>query len=451
MSEIITIKNLYKIFGDNPQKAIKALKDGMSKDQILRDLKQIVGVQDINFTVNKGEIFVLMGLSGSGKSTLQRLVNRLHEPTSGEIIINGTDVVKLKQKELREFRRGNFCGMVFQNFAILPHRTVLGNVEFGLELQGVEKEERQEKARKIIKQVGLEGNEESFPSQLSGGMQQRVGLARGLAVDAEIMLMDEAFSALDPLIRRQMQDELLELQSRLKKTILFVTHDLDEAFRLGDRIAIMKDGRIVQIGTAEEIISRPADDYVRTFVEDMDRSAVLTAGTIMLPVKEQAFTGDGPRTILRKIRRYGLSGILLTDSKRYLKGYIKANELAEYIEKNKKKEDLEMDKSLIHEAASVNRDMPLNEVINVYQEADFGPIAVVDDQQRLEGVIVRGAIIAALSEGYEIDPDNTETEQTTGDQKKSDNQKKPGDEGKSNNAKKSGGEEKSDDAKKSEQ
>ncbi len=406
MKDIITVKNLFKIFGDKPDQAVKALKEGKSKDEILRDLKQIVGVHSVNFSVREGETFVLMGLSGSGKSTLQRLINRLHEPTSGEIIINGTDIVKLKQKELREFRRKNFCGMVFQNFAILPHRTVLGNVEFGLELQGVEREERQEKARKIIKLVGLDGNEDNYPSQLSGGMQQRVGLARGLAVDADILLMDEAFSALDPLIRRQMQDELLELQARMKKTILFVTHDLDEAFRLGDRIAIMKDGRIVQIGTAEEIISRPADDYVKAFVEDMDRSAVLTAGTIMLPAKEIAFTGDGPRTILRKIRRYGLSGILMTDSKRHLKGYILADELAEYIKKHQKEEEISFDKALLHEAASVDRDMPLSDVINIYQEAEHGPIAVVDSDQRLMGVIVRGAIIAALSEGYEIDPDN---------------------------------------------
>lgn len=406
MSEIINVRNLYKIFGDHPEKGIQALKAGKSKDEILRKHKQIVGVRDINFTVREGEIFVLMGLSGSGKSTLQRLINRLHEPTSGEIVIHGTDIVTLNPNELRDFRRKNFCGMIFQNFAILPHRTVLGNVEFGLELQGVEKAERQEKAKNVIELVGLAGNEDNYPSQLSGGMQQRVGLARGLAVDADILLMDEAFSALDPLIRRQMQDELLDLQARMKKTILFVTHDLDEAFRLGDRIAIMKDGLIVQIGTAEEIISRPADEYVRTFVEDMDRSAVLTAGTIMLPVKERAFMGDGPRTILRKIRKNGLSGILVTDSRRHLKGYIHAEELAEYTDRNKKTEDLKMEPSLMREAAYVDRDMPLNEVINVYQEADYGPIAVVDSDQRLDGVIVRGAIIAALSEGYEIDPNN---------------------------------------------
>ncbi len=418
MSDVITVKNLYKIFGDKPDRAIQALNEGKSKDEILDEYKQVVGVDDVNFTVKEGEIFVLMGLSGSGKSTLQRLVNRLHEPTRGEIVIHGTDIVKLNQKELREFRRNNFCGMVFQNFAILPHRTVLGNVEFGLELQGVEKEVRQEKARKIIEQVGLKGNEESYPSQLSGGMQQRVGLARGLAVDADILLMDEAFSALDPLIRRQMQDELLELQSSMKKTILFVTHDLDEAFRLGDRIAIMKDGRIVQIGSAEEIISSPVDDYVKAFVEDMDRAAVLTAGTIMQPAKEIAFTGDGPRTILRKIRKNGLSGIFMTDSKRDLKGYILANELADYIKEHQNEENIPFDKKLLHDASHVQEDMALSDVINVYHESDFGPNAVVSSSNQLRGVIVKGAIIAALSEGYDVNLENgSGSDETANDSK----------------------------------
>ncbi len=399
--EKIVVKNLYKIFGKNPEKAIKALNEGKTKEQILSEQKQVVGVQDASFTVYKKEIFVLMGLSGSGKSTLQRLINRLHEPTSGEIIIDGKDITKLNKKELREFRRNHFCGMVFQNFAILPHRTVLGNVEFGLELQGVEKEKRREKAMKVIQQVGLKGNEDSYPDQLSGGMQQRVGLARGLTVDADIMIMDEAFSALDPLIRTQMQDELLELQNKLQKTILFVTHDLDEAFRLGDRIAIMKDGRIIQIGTAEEIVSKPANDYVKAFVENMDRASVLTAGSIMQPVKENAFPGDGPRTILRKIRKNGLTGILLIDTKRQLKGYIRATELAEYINKNKEKEKIPFDDSLIRDITSVNKDMPLNEVFNIYDEHKYGPIAVEDENNRVVGVIVKGSIIAALSESAE--------------------------------------------------
>ncbi len=405
MEEKIVIKNLAKIFGNNPSKALKALKEGLSKEKILKELKQIVGVHDVSFTVRKKEIFVLMGLSGSGKSTLQRLINRLHEPTTGEIIINGTDITKLDNNELREFRRKNFCGMVFQNFAILPHRTVLGNVEFGLELQGVSKEERQKKAMEIIKQVGLDGNENSYPSQLSGGMQQRVGLARGLTVDADIMLMDEAFSALDPLIRRQMQDELLELQDKMQKTIIFVTHDLDEAFRLGDRIAIMKDGRIVQIGTAEDIISKPADDYVKAFVEDMDRSAVLTAGTIMQPVKETAFINDGPRTILRKIRKNALTGIIMTDTKKTIKGYIIAKELVEYINKHKEKENIPFDDSLLHDVTKVDSEMPLNEVINIYSDNRYGPLAVTNKQNKLLGVIVKGSVITALSEDFE--PENS--------------------------------------------
>ncbi len=407
MEDKIVVKNLSKIFGKNPDAALKALAKGKSKEEILRDQNQIIGVHNVSFSVRSSEIFVLMGLSGSGKSTLQRLINRLHTPTTGEILIDGKDITKLNTKELREFRRKHFCGMVFQNFAILPHRTVLENVEFGLELQGISKEERRQKAREVIKVVGLDGNANNYPSELSGGMQQRVGLARGLAVDADIMLMDEAFSALDPLIRRQMQDELLELQERMQKTIIFVTHDLDEAFRIGNRIAIMKDGEIVQIGTAEEIISKPANDYVKAFVEDMNRSAILTAGSIMQTVEETAFPADGPRTILRKIRRKGLTGILLTDTRRTLKGYIRAQELADYINKNQDKESIPFDPGLVHDAAQVNEDVPLNEIINLYSEHEFGPIAVTDKQSRLKGVIVKGAVIAALSETY-VPNDNQE-------------------------------------------
>ena len=398
MEEIIQARHVYKIFGDDPQKGLKALRRGESKDEILARYGQIVGVQDASFSVNRGETFVIMGLSGSGKSTLQRLVNLLHRPTSGEIRIDGTRIDRLGAKELREFRRNYFCGMVFQNFAILPHRTVLGNVAFGLEIQGVEAEARLKKAREVIELVGLRGNEDNYPSQLSGGMQQRVGLARGLAIDADILLMDEAFSALDPLIRRQMQDELIDLQSRMKKTILFVTHDLDEAFRIGDRIAIMKDGCIVQVGSAEEIISSPANDYVRAFVEDMDRAAVITSGAIMQQVKETAFLSDGPRTILRKMRKNGLSGMFMVDASYHLKGYVEAEELAQHISQHKEESNIPWNPALLHEATSVKRDVPLSEVIGLYQDAKYGPVAVTDDQNRLTGVIVRGAILAALAE-----------------------------------------------------
>ncbi|MFP4367009.1 MAG: glycine betaine/L-proline ABC transporter ATP-binding protein [Bacteroidales bacterium] len=418
MEDKIVVKNLSKVFGKNPGKALKALKEGKSKEEILRDQKQMVGVYDVSFSVKKSEIFVLMGLSGSGKSTLQRLINRLHEPSAGEIIVEGTDITKLNKKDLRNFRRKHFCGMVFQNFAVLPHRTVLENVEFGLELQGVDKEKRREKSKEIIKIVGLEGNESSMPSELSGGMLQRVGLARGLTVDADIMLMDEAFSALDPLIRTQMQNELIELQDKMQKTIIFVTHDLDEAFKLGNRIAIMYNGRIVQIGTAEEIISRPANDYVKAFVEDMNRSAVLTAGTVMHRPEDTAFTGDGPRTMARKIRKNALTGILVTTTKRELKGYVRAKELADYIRKNEDKENIPFDKSLLHKPAQVYEDTPLNEVINLYSEDHkFGPIAVTDKDNKLKGVIVRGALIAALSESFRPEP--SETSENTGDHESS--------------------------------
>lgn len=403
MENKIVVKNLSKIFGPNPEKGLDALKKGMSKKEVLQKYNQKVGAYDVSFNVKNSEIFVLMGLSGSGKSTLQRLINRLHEPTRGEIIIDGTDITRLGKKDLRKFRQKHFCGMVFQNFAILPHLTVQENVEFGLELQGISKESRAEKAIEVIKLVGLEGNENSYPSELSGGMQQRVGLARGLAVDADILLMDEAFSALDPIIRRQMQDELLMIQDRMQKTIIFVTHDLDEAFRLGNRIAIMNDGAIVQIGTAEEIISKPANDYVRAFVEDMDRSAILTAGAVMQPVEDTAFTGDGPRTILRKIRKKGLTGILVTNTRKELQGYIRAAELADYINRNKEKEDIPFNNDLVYKINGIDEDTPLTDIINMYSDHEFGPIPVIDKNNKLKGVIVKGSVIAALSESNRND------------------------------------------------
>ncbi len=411
----IEVKNISKIFGPRPERAFKLLEQGMSKEEVQKKLGLVIGVYDISFEVKSGEVFVIMGLSGSGKSTLERLLNRLHDPTRGSIIIDGKDITKMDHKELIQFRRKAFSGMVFQNFAILPHRTVLGNVEFGLELHGIDKEKRQKRAREVIEVVGLQGYENSYPSELSGGMQQRVGLARGLALDADILLMDEAFSALDPLIRREMQDELLELQTKMKKTIIFVTHDLDEAFKIGDRIAILKDGKMVQLGTAEEIIVNPKDEYVRAFVEGLDRTGVFTAGTIMQPVKATAHLNDGLNTVLHKIRRAGLSSMLLVDSERKLHGYLKAEEVAEEVKKKSVDEEKKPDSSLIHTPETVHPDTQLTEVIELYSES-AGPIAVVDDNNKLRGVIVRGAIIAALSKGYKPE-DNGYTSETTADEK----------------------------------
>jgi glycine betaine/proline transport system ATP-binding protein len=409
MSNII-VNNVSKVFGQRPERAFKLLEQGISKNEVQQKTGLVVGVYDISFEIQSGEVFVIMGLSGSGKSTLQRLLNRLHEPTRGSIIIDGKDITRMDHKELIYFRRKAFSGMVFQNFAILPHRTVMGNVEFGLELHGIDKDKRRKRAQEVIEVVGLKGYENSFPSELSGGMQQRVGLARGLAVDADILLMDEAFSALDPLIRREMQDELLELQSNMKKTIVFVTHDLDEAFKLGDRIAILKDGKMVQMGTAEEIIMRPADDYVSAFVEGLDRTGVFTAGTIMQPVKATAHVNDGLHTILHKIRRAGLSSIFLVDSEKKLHGYLIADELAAEAKKDSVDEKKKPHQSLIHAPETVHPDTQLTDVINIYSEAT-GPIPVADDSNKLLGVIVRGAIISALSKGY-IPEDNGYTGQT---------------------------------------
>src|SRR5699024_2885913 len=273
MSEI-KVENLTKIFGKRPQQAMKYLEENKTKDDILKLTGMTVGVNRASFEVKSGEVFVIMGLSGSGKSTLVRMLNRLIEPTAGNVWLDEENVTKMNKDELRNMRRKKMS-MVFQNFALLPHKTIQKNAEYGLEIQGIAKDERARKATEALELVGLGGYLDKYPNELSGGMQQRVGLARALANDPDILLMDEAFSALDPLIRKDMQDELLELQQRVRKTIIFITHDLDEALRIGDRIALMKDGSIVQIGTAEEILMDPANDYVERFVEDVDLAKVL--------------------------------------------------------------------------------------------------------------------------------------------------------------------------------
>jgi len=279
---LIEARHLSKVFGPAPKAALARVRAGMSKDELLATTRNVLALDDVSISVERGEIFVVMGLSGSGKSTLIRHLNRLIDPTEGEIVIDGVDVLGLSIRELERFRRGR-TAMVFQRFGLLPHRTVIDNVAYGLEVQGVAKAKRREVAAGWVATVGLAGYEDRYPAELSGGMQQRVGLARALCTDAEILLMDEAFSALDPLIRSQMQDQLMALQARLRKTIVFITHDLDEALRLGDRIAILKDGRLVQVGTPAEILLNPADSYVRAFVKDVNRARVLTVDAVMKP------------------------------------------------------------------------------------------------------------------------------------------------------------------------
>jgi glycine betaine/proline transport system ATP-binding protein len=299
---VIEISNVWKIFGDQADAALRAIREeGLSKSEVLETYNAVVGVADVSFNVKKGEIFCVMGLSGSGKSTLVRHFNRLLEPTDGKIVIHGTDVMALGTQALMEFRNRKI-GMVFQNFALLPHRSVLDNVAMPLEIRNVNKNERMRRAADMLKTVELDAWGNKFAHELSGGMQQRVGLARALAADPEVLLMDEPFSALDPLIRRQLQDEFIKLSAVMKKTTMFITHDLDEAVRIGDRIAIMRDGRVVQIGTAEDIVMHPADDYVADFVAGISRLKIVRAHAVMQPMEKYLASNASPPDDARRVK-----------------------------------------------------------------------------------------------------------------------------------------------------
>ncbi|GAK41049.1 glycine betaine/L-proline ABC transporter ATP-binding protein [Paenibacillus urinalis] len=385
---ILEVRNVSKLFGPGASEGAKLLSQGWDKKRLATEKGITVGVNQVNMEIKQGEIFVIMGLSGSGKSTLVRMLNRLIEPTSGEILVHGKDLRKMNKEQLREVRRKTIS-MVFQSFALLPHRTVLDNVEYGLEIQKVDKSIRTEKAKEALALVGLKGWEDKLPSELSGGMQQRVGLARALANDPEVMLMDEAFSALDPLIRRDMQDELLELQDRMKKTIVFITHDLDEALRIGDRIALMKDGAVEQIGTPEEIMIQPANSFVARFVEDVDLSKVLTAAHVMR--RPETITLDrGPRVALELMRERGISNLFVIDRSKKLLGVITAEDASRASKDGQTIQDI-----LITDGPQVPPETLMNELFEITSSAKV-PLAVVNENGRLEGVIVRGALLGAL-------------------------------------------------------
>ena len=386
----VKVEHLTKIFGKKKQQALAMVKEQRSKNEILEKTGATVGVYDVNFEVNEGEIFVIMGLSGSGKSTLIRLLNRLIEPSGGDIYIDGVDVAKMSKEELREVRRHKI-NMVFQSFGLFPHRTILENTEYGLEVRGVSKEERTAKAEKALENSGLLSFKDQYPDQLSGGMQQRVGLARALANDPEILLMDEAFSALDPLIRREMQDELLELQANVQKTIIFITHDLNEALRIGDRIALMKDCQIMQIGTGEDILTNPANQYVRDFVEDVDRSKVLTAQNIMVPALTTNIEIDGPSVALNRMRKEEVSMLLAVDKRRHLKGSLTAESAREA-----RKNNLTLKEVIDKNVKKIDKDMLVTDIFNLIYDSPT-PLAVVEND-RLIGVVIRGSVIEALAE-----------------------------------------------------
>ena len=396
---VIEAKNLFKVFGPDPDQAFPLIEKGLSKEEILDKTGCVVAINDANFQVHRGEMFVVMGLSGSGKSTVIRCLNRLIDPTRGQVLVGGDDIMQMSDDQLREVRRKKMS-MVFQHFGLLPQRTVMKNVEFGLEISNVDPEERRKKAQDALELVGLAGYESSLPSELSGGMQQRVGLARALANDPEVLLMDEAFSALDPLIRTQMQDELLALQDKMHKTVVFITHDLDEALKIGDRIVIMgPGGTIRQIGTPEEILTEPADDYVAEFVENVDRTKVITASSIMKKADPVVTPKDGPSVAVRRMEKLGISTVFVTDHNRVLRGIVNIDDAV------KARKDKTLEGILLEdEVYTVWPETPLSELMGQAMTCRY-PMAVVDHDGRLIGLLDRATILAEV----EVESDQVQT------------------------------------------
>lgn len=391
MTTKLSIKNVCKVFGEHTEKALSLLRTGHSKQEILELTGQNVGVYNASFDIHEGEIFVVMGLSGSGKSTLVRMLNRLIEPSMGEILLNGVDIAKLDNDALLEMRR-NTISMVFQSFALMPHMSVIDNVAFGLELSGTDKEERQQRALNALTQVGLEAYAGSFPHELSGGMQQRVGLARALATDPEVLLMDEAFSALDPLIRTEMQDELVKLQATQQRTIVFISHDLDEAIRIGDRIAIMEGGRVVQVGTPDEILRNPADDYVRAFFRDVDVTRVLTAGDIA--TKKQVTIIDkestGIRSALKRLSDNDRDWGYVVNKNKKFTGIVTPDTLRQQTH-----ESGTLANALLDDVTTVTADTPLSDIIGQVADTPYG-VPVTDSDGLYLGVITKAHLLNTL-------------------------------------------------------
>ena len=387
----LEVKNIYKIFGEHPERAFKYIDKGLGKEELLEKTGLSLGVKDASLAIEEGEIFVIMGLSGSGKSTMVRLLNRLIEPTRGQVIIDGEDIAQISEARLRQVRR-NKISMVFQSFALMPHLSVLNNTAFGMELAGVPLQERQEKALDALRQVGLENYAHAYPDELSGGMQQRVGLARALAINPDILLMDEAFSALDPLIRTEMQDELIKLQSQHQRTIVFISHDLDEAMRIGDRIAIMQNGEVVQVGTPDEILNNPANDYVRTFFRGVNISQVFSAKDIArrnVTALLRQSPGFGPRTAIKLLqdndREYGyvlakdkFVGVVSTDS---LKTALAAG--------------AGLEQALLPTPTAMPADTSLGDLLSSVAQAPCA-VPIVNEQGNYLGVISKGTLLQAL-------------------------------------------------------
>src|SRR5690625_1071765 len=390
MTTQIKLENVSKIFGPRPKSVIPMVKEGMSKEDILAKTGHTVGVYNASLEVKKGEVFVIMGLSGSGKSTLIRCFNLLNKPTTGSVCIDGENIADTNKAGLKKVRQEKIA-MVFQHFGLFNHRTVLSNVEYGLEVRHYSKEERRKIAMENIKIVGLEGYEDKYPDELSGGMQQRVGLARALANDPDILLMDEPFSVLDQLNRREMQLELLDIQERLQKTIIFITHDVNEAFKLGDRVAVMKDGRVDQIGTPEEIIEQPANDYISEFIKDIDRSKVFQADHVMIKPNALVSLKDGLNVAIKEMKESGISSVFVVDRSRHIQGIVTIDDAVKGIKENKTLQEV-----LRKDITIVKHDEYVSDLIPKALESPF-PLAVVNDDEKLIGFILRVHVLAGLT------------------------------------------------------
>jgi len=407
----IKIENINKIFGPQPKKALKMLEEGADKETIHAETGMTVGVCDASFEIRNGEIFVIMGLSGSGKSTMVRMLNRLIEPTSGKVLIDGEDITAMSDDELVKLRRAKLS-MVFQSFALMPHMTVLQNSAFGLELDGVEQQTREKRALEALAQVGLDAWAKSKPTELSGGMQQRVGLARGLAVDPDILLMDEAFSALDPLIRTEMQDELLKLQAKSKRTIVFISHDLDEAMRIGDRIAIMEGGRVVQVGTPEEILQNPANNYVQAFFRGVDPTNILTAGDIAsdtqitIPITD----GKNPRAALQRLIKNDRDYGYVIDSERRFQGIVSADSLRELIDRDSVEHQIR--NAFIEHAVTAGATDSMQDILPEVARHPWA-LPILDDNGKYLGAISKNLFLRTLHRNQADEQPTSESAQTT--------------------------------------
>ncbi|PID04886.1 MULTISPECIES: glycine betaine/L-proline ABC transporter ATP-binding protein [unclassified Sporosarcina] len=389
MTVKLKVENVTKIFGPRPKKIIPMIEKGASKREILEKTGHTVGVYNANMEIMEGETFVIMGLSGSGKSTLIRCFNLLNKPTSGAIYVDGENIVKYNKEQLKFFRQKKIA-MVFQHFGLFSHRTVIENIEYGLEIRGLSKSERRDIAQKHIDTVGLKGYENQYPDELSGGMRQRVGIARALTNDPDILLMDEPFSALDPLIRREMQMELLDIQTRLQKTIIFITHDVNEAFRIGDRVAVMKDGHVEQIGTPEELLETPANDYIIDFTREIDRSKVLQAMNIMSKPLSVMNGKDGLHVAIKNMEEHGISSVFITNRERQLLGLVTIDGAIEGV-KNKKT----LEEVMTTDVLTATPEEYVQDIIPRVLDSKY-PLVVIDETNRIEGIILRVHVLSSI-------------------------------------------------------